>query len=229
MCLPGRAQWPANRGILAGWKACPTKMQALLKGSTMRSRAVIKSEDQRIIYAPVYTPYRVDTDNEAMIPGEIERMAHGFMLNGRWDCIDVNHDRVKSGCQVMESFVARKGDPDFVKGEWVLGIKIFRDDLWEKVLKGELNGLSFSSKNVPGRTGYLVDLLQPVSGTGTTELSDGGPLPLHSHDIAIEFTEDARVIPAVTGETLGHKHAVNRMTATDVSMDHAHRLVLDVG
>jgi len=189
---------------------------------------VIKSEDRRIIYAPVYSPYRVDTDNEAMTPGQIESMAHGFMLNGRWDCIDVNHDGVKSGCQVVESFVARKDDPDFVQGEWVLGIKIFLDDLWEKVLKGELNGLSFSSKNVPSRAGFLVDLLQPVSGTGTTEDSDGGPLPAHVHDISIEFTEDARVIPALTGETLGHKHAVNRMTATDMAQDHAHRLVLDV-
>ena len=195
----------------------------------MRSRLVVKSEDRCIIYAPVYSPYRVDTDNEAMTPDQIELMAHGFMLNGRWDCIDVNHDRVKSGCQVVESFVARKGDPDFLEGEWVLGIKIFRDDLWTKVLKGELNGLSFSSKNVPGRDGHLVDLLQPVSGAGTTESSDGGPLPPHSHDIVIEFTEDARAIRTFTEEALGHKHAVNRMTATDISMDHAHRLVLDVG
>ncbi len=194
----------------------------------MRSRTVVKSEDQRIIYAPVYCPYRVDTDDEAMIPGEIERMAYGFILNGRWDCIDMNHDRVKSGCQVVESFIARKGDPDFVEGEWVLGIKIFRDDVWEKVLKGELNGLSFSSKNVPMRTGYLVDLLHPVSGTGTTEPSDGGPLPSHSHDIDIEFTEDARVIPTLTAETLGHKHEVKRMTATGISVDHAHRLMLEV-
>ncbi len=195
----------------------------------MRSRTLIKSEARRIIYSPVYTPYRVDTDNEAMTPDEIERMAHGFMLNGRHDCIDVNHDRAKSGCLVMESFVARKDDPDFVQGEWILGIKIYRDDIWHKVLKGELNGLSFSSKNVPSRTAYLVELLQPTSGAGTTELNDGGPLPAHSHDVAIEFTEDARVVPTLTGETLGHRHAVNRMTATDIARDHAHRLVLDVG
>ncbi|MFH1118076.1 MAG: XkdF-like putative serine protease domain-containing protein [Pseudomonadota bacterium] len=195
----------------------------------MRSRTVIKSESRRIIYAPVYTPFRVDTDNEAMTPDEIESMAHGFILNGRHDCIDVNHDREKSGCRVVESFVARSGDPDFIEGEWVLGIKIDRDDLWQRVLKGELNGLSFSSKNAPERTAYVVELLHPVSGTGRTEMSNGGALPAHSHDVSLRFTEDARVIPVLTGETLDHEHAVNRMTATDPAHGHAHRLVLDIG
>ncbi|MDQ7785498.1 MAG: XkdF-like putative serine protease domain-containing protein [Desulfomonilaceae bacterium] len=195
----------------------------------MRPGTVIKSEDQRIVYAAVYSPLRVDTDNEAMLPGEIERMAHRFMLKGRWDCIDVNHDRIKSGCLVVESFVAREGDALFVEGEWVLGIKICHDDLWEKVRNGELNGLSFSSRNIPTRTMHLVDLLQPVSGKGTTEVGHGGALPAHSHDISITFAQDSRVIPTVTGQTLGHVHTVSRMTATDPAQGHAHRLVLQVG
>lgn len=187
---------------------------------------IVKSEKKRIVYAPVYTPFRVDTDGEAMVPAEIEKMAHDFMLSGRFDCIDVNHDSVKSGCRVVESFIARKGDPDFVEGEWVLGVKIHRNDLWQKVLKGELNGFSFGSANVPTRMGYIVDLLQPIAGVGTTEVNDGGPLPPHEHSLEIEFSEDARIVPTRTGETLGHSHAVTRATATDEELDHSHRIIL---
>lgn len=194
----------------------------------MQSHALVKSEQQRIVYAPVYSPYRVDTDNEAMFPDQIQSMAHQFMLNGRFDRIDINHDGVKSGCLVIESFVARRGDPDFAEGEWVLGIKIFSDELWSRVLKGELNGLSFASENVPTRTGYLVDLRTPVSGKGTTEPSYGGPLPEHHHDVSLVFTEDARVVPGVTEEAMGHVHRVTRMTATESELDHAHRIVLRI-
>lgn len=194
----------------------------------MRSPLVVKSERKRIVYAPVYTPFRVDTDGEAMIPADVEKMAHDFMLKGRFDCIDVHHDRVKSGCKVVESFVARRGDPDFIEGEWVLAVKILRQDLWEKVLKGELNGFSFGSDNVPARMGYVVDLLQPVFGVGSTEPSEPGALPAHEHTVFIEFTEEATVVPTSTGETLGHTHAVIRGTATDEAFDHSHRLVLNI-
>lgn len=193
----------------------------------MRSHLVVKSERKRIVYAPVYTPFRVDTDGEAMIPAEIEKMAHDFMLKGRLDCIDVSHDRVKSGCMVVESFVARSGDPDFIEGEWVLGVKILRDDLWDKILKGELNGFSFGSDNVPTRMGYIVDLLQPVLGVGSTEPSEPGRLPVHEHTVFIELTEEARIVPTDTGETLGHTHRITRATATDEAFGHSHRLVLN--
>ncbi|MBM3299001.1 MAG: hypothetical protein FJY85_03505 [Deltaproteobacteria bacterium] len=194
----------------------------------MRSNLIIKSEKKRLVYAPVYTPFHVDTDGEAMEPAEVEKMAHEFMLNGRFDCIDVNHDRIRSGCRVVESFVARKGDPDFTAGEWVLGVKVMREDLWQKVLKGELNGFSFGSNNVPTRTDYVVDLLQPVSGAGTTEKSEGGPLPSHRHEVIVEFAADSSMVPTRTSEALGHSHKVSRATATEQELDHSHRLVLSI-
>jgi hypothetical protein len=194
----------------------------------MRSSLVIKSEKKKLVYAPVYSPLRVDTDGEAMVPEEVEKMAHEFMLNGRFDCIDVGHDRVKSGCRVVESFIARQGDPHFAEGEWVLGVRILRDDLWQKVLKGELNGFSFGSNNVPTRTRYVVDLLQPVVGSGSTEKSEGGPLPPHEHEVIIEFAADSSVVATHTGEALGHTHRVIRATATEQELDHSHRLVLAV-
>ena len=197
-------------------------------GELMKSQVMIKSDAQRIVYAPVYTPYRVDTDHEAMLPDQVERMAHGFMLNGRHDRIDINHDGVKSGCIVVESFVARNGDPDFIEGEWILGIKIAGDALWNKVLKGELNGLSFASENVPTRTAYVVDLLTPVAGRGTTEPVRGVSLPEHRHEVSISFTKDAHVIPTFTEEAMGHRHRITRMTATESECDHAHRMVIIV-
>lgn len=190
-------------------------------------RAVIKSEKKRIIYAPVYTPFRVDTDGEAMAPAEVEKMAHDFLSKGRFDCIDTQHDEIKNGCLVVESFVARKGDPDFVPGEWVLGVKIVSDAIWSKVQKGELNGFSFGSDNIPTRMGFIVDLLQPIAGIGTTEKA-GGPLPEHDHEVIIEFTDDARIIPTETAEILGHTHPILRGTATEIVMDHAHGIAMEL-
>jgi len=194
----------------------------------VRSTLVVKSERKRIVYAPVYTPFRVDTDGEAMVPEEIEKMAHRFMLKGRVDCIDVNHDRVKSGCRIVESFVARKGDPDFMEGEWVLGVRILRDDLWESILKGELNGFSFGSENVPTRMAFIVDLLQPVLGAGRTEPGATGQVPVHDHSVLIEFTEQAGIVPTSTGATFGHTHRIARSTATEEAFGHSHRLVLNI-
>ena len=81
----------------------------------------------------------VDTDGEAMTANEIQKMAHGFLAAGRTDKIDVGHNLKESGCVVVESFLARKGDADgFINGAWVLGVKVLPDELWEAVKTGEL-------------------------------------------------------------------------------------------
>lgn len=187
---------------------------------------MLKSEEQRLVYGEVYSPYHVDTDGEAMTPGEIEQMAHAFMSKGSTSKIDVSHSYEESGCLIVESFIARKSDPDgFVEGAWVLGVKVLPDELWADIKKGELNGFSFAGgvkKNV-----VTVKVLEVKSLSGETEKSDaGGVLPEHDHAINLKFNEDGSLIPGKTSGSLNHSHPVDKATATESAFEHAHRMIL---
>ena len=56
--------------------------------------------------------------------------------------MDTEHNHQVSGATIVESFIARKGDPDFAEGAWVLGVRMTDGELWERVKSGELNGFS---------------------------------------------------------------------------------------
>lgn len=190
-------------------------------------KIVIKSEKQRIVLAPVYTPMRVDTDNEAMTAAEIEKMAYAFMESGHWEAIHTNHDGIKNGCRVVESFVARKGDPDFIEGEWVLGLRITNDQIWSKVLKGELNGFSWGTSKTPTYTPVIVQLLHPVEGIGTTKEASTEDMEEHMHGVKVQFDEFANVVPTYTEVVMNHAHLILKGTATEEAAAHSHRVQLE--
>lgn len=192
----------------------------------MTNRLVVKSDEERLVYAEVYSPLHIDTDGEAMTAESIRKMAHRFLSSGRVHKIDVQHNQQESGCEVVESFIVRKQDPDgFIDGSWVLGIHVIPDELWERVKKGELNGLSFfgAVQKVPARASVIVTRKM----VGDTEDSlDAGPLPSHSHPVTIDFSENGRVLEGYTECVLDHRHRVQKATATELEWDHAHRLIL---
>jgi len=188
-------------------------------------RIKIKSEDKRLVFAEVYSPMHVDTDGEAMTADEIEKMAYKFLSEGNVRKIDVSHKREESGCFIVESFLARKNDPDnFIEGSWVLGVKIEDDALWAAVKKGDLNGFSFDGTVTPVPARASVSVMRRM--VGKTELSFKGLLPEHSHTLEIEFNEDGKVIPCFTGMALGHCHEVVQATSTKSELEHSHRLIL---
>jgi hypothetical protein len=127
---------------------------------------------------------------------------------------------------VVESFLARKNDPDgFIEGSWVLGVIIQPDHLWAAVKRGELNGFSFfgNAKRVP----VTVKVKVAKRMIGKTEQSlDDQILPPHEHSIDLAFLDNGQIAPGRTGETLGHTHEVRKATATEMEMDHAHRMIL---
>jgi hypothetical protein len=189
------------------------------------SHIVIKSEAERLVYGEVYAPFQVDTDGEAMTPEDIKKMAHDFLAKGRVNKIDVQHNLEPSGCLTVESFLARKDDPDgFLEGSWVLGVKVFPDELWAMVLKGELNGFSFFGPVTPVPVQATVQLTRRL--VGETEKSAEDLLPPHDHSLDLKFNAEGNVIPSMTGMMLGHKHVVMRTTATEIEMEHAHRMIL---
>ena len=97
---------------------------------------------QQIVFGEVYVPSRKDTDGNYMSAETIEKMAHDFLANSRNSCISKDHDgNPNKGC-VVESFIARENDPDFIAGSWVVGVHIPDAQIWKSIEAGELTGFS---------------------------------------------------------------------------------------
>lgn len=187
----------------------------------------IITKKKGIVYAIVYAPWQIDTQGEMMLPEEIVKSAHNFLASGRVSAIDTEHDWIPNGCRVVESFIARKNDPDFPAGAWVFGIQT-TDETLAKIEKGELNALSFASLNVPERKLAAAYISTPISGTGTTEPYGSDSIAEHVHSVELKFDASGRIIPTLTSIAENHAHEVFALTATQANKDHAHRMVADL-
>lgn len=178
----------------------------------------------QVVYGEVYCPLEVDTQNDFATADVIKEMAWNFLASGKVSKVDVSHDFKESGSVVVESFIARAGDPIFTEGAWVLASKL-PDDLWAKVLKGELNGYSLA--------GFLtkfpvtVDVNVEARAEGETETVKTDNIEEHSHPFVVLFDPEGDVLfgEASKGEN-DHKHVIIRTTATEKAKDHQHRFVV---
>lgn len=111
---------------------------------------------KQIVYGTVYAPLTADSQGDWATAETIEKMAHDFSAKNRAGAIDVEHNQKPSGAVVVESFVARKGDQDFLEGAWAMGIKT-PDNIWQLVKSGKITGLSMYGrgerlrKSLPGQ------------------------------------------------------------------------------
>lgn len=100
---------------------------------------------KRIVYGEALAPDVVDGQGDVVSAGEIEAAAHRFLEAG--GVVGGMH-RVFAGVgDVVESFIAREGDPDFTPGAWVLGVRL-GSDAWERVRRGEWTGFSVGGRAV---------------------------------------------------------------------------------
>lgn len=186
---------------------------------TLTSYAKISKvdEEQRLVYAEVYSPYTLDTYSDMMLAEDIVEMAHSFLqkteLHKR---IDTNHDYVSNGSYPVESFIARRGDPDFTEGSWVLGVKVVEDDVWEDVKSGKLSGFSMAgfAKMVPAVAEVWID----ATSIGRTEVNDN-----HDHLFFVELDDNGRVVGGRTSMDKNHTHEIKYGTATEMTYGHSHR------
>ena len=101
---------------------------------------------KQIVFGEVYVPDRRDTDGNFMTAATIEKMAHDFLANSRNSQISKSHDgNNNKGC-VVESFIAREGDPDFIAGSWVVGVHIPDVEIWKSIEAGKLTGFSIEGR-----------------------------------------------------------------------------------
>ncbi len=192
------------------------------KCSTRMVQIVKTDAAKRIVYGEVYAPYVMDTYGEFMFPEDIEKMAHDFLRLKLDEVIDTNHDTTPNGCFPVESFIARKGDPDFNEGAWVLGVKC-TEDMWTKVEKGEINAYSFDALVYPVECEVEVETYRDHFGD-TEAQADG-----HTHAFFCHVNEIGRVVKGWTDAGPdGHVHEISGGSKTlPAGFDqHAHRYFL---
>jgi hypothetical protein len=189
----------------------------------MERKLKIASEDQRLVFGEVYVPNVPDSDGEFMDAAGIQDMAYRFMKNLRLKSIDVSHsNRIVDGCCVIESFLARKGDPDFVEGAWVVGAHIEDDETWAKIKKGDING--FSMEAFVTRDPVLLEVdVPPVLSGKTLPGQKADDAETHVHDFYVSYGPDGSFLGGRTNMVNGHFHVIKRGTVTDEAAHHRHR------
>lgn len=200
-------------------------------------KTIIKSESDRLVYGEVAVPYRLDSAGEFMRPEEIRKAAHWFMENSRTDMVDSEHDNVPRNVRIVESYIAKEGDPDgFIPGSWVAGGQVNDDGTWKQVQRGELNGWSLDGMGHKRQVTVKITAVKLLKGETTP--STHPAIESHPHPFMIEFDSKGKVIPTKTKEVNGHWHPIHKTTATEMAFDlqgnplpddqnHAHRFDVD--
>lgn len=178
--------------------------------------------DRRLAFGVVYEPNVPDAHGDFMLADTIEKAAHQFLARAFVHNIDTNHDLEANGSVVVESFIARKGDPDFPEGAWVLGVHVIDDARWEEVKKGELGGFSLYGMAERGEE-VEIEIEIPEDGLvwGHTAAHDG-----HEHRFVVKFDEEGNFLGGQTDEAEdGHYHMISKGTVTDSGggVSHNHR------
>ena len=111
------------------------------------SKSFLKSDERRMVFCPVYSPDEIDSQGEFAGRAEIEAAAYGFMKSRNVLNVDADHDFDPKAAFVAESWIVKGVDSLFPKereGAWIVGIRVEDPELWARVKKGELEGVSMA-------------------------------------------------------------------------------------
>jgi hypothetical protein len=154
----------------------------------------------------------------------IREFAYQYAIQGYG--IDVDHDNTDiqgRAAVVVESFIVRAGDPDFVEGAWVVGMKILDADLWQQVLDGKINGYSFEAD-----CSLFPIIFQNLTNRQVVGNTEPDPVDGHVHSFLVLLDVFNRPISGGTGTSNGHSHRIVSHTVTAYAEDknkrsHNHR------
>lgn len=190
--------------------------------SADRHLPVFKADKElQIVWGECYIPGFPDSQGDFMTTAEVRKMAHSFMSRGGspdygMKCCDVDHDGIIRKANIVESFIARKGDPDFIEGAWVIGAYIEDPGLWDSVKKGEFNGFSMEALVYDTECDLNVEF--PDSIEGVTLKSDD-----HTHIYKVNLDTNGQIVGGETNFVDGHRHLIKRGTITEEANGHRHR------
>lgn len=188
-------------------------------GGTAQDGVRIKKldEEEQIVFGEVYAPDFPDSQGDFKSAFEVKKMAYNFMRKGLTANIDVNHSQTRSGSYIVESFIAQKGDPIFIPGSWVIGVKVPDPVIWRMVKSGELNGFSLDGMGV--RTETIFECEMPEVLKGETDDVKG-----HRHTFFVKYDPEGNFQGGYTDPgPNGHVHQIARGTVTEDADCHNHR------
>lgn len=173
-------------------------------------------EELQLVYGEVYAPGFPDAQGDFMTSETIRKMAHRFMEQMRVAQIDRNHDSKTVEATVVESFIARKGDPDFIADAWVAGVHIRDAEVWDSVKKGDINGFSVEGGAIGRNTEIEIEVPEQLGGA-TNEVEG------HEHRFTVFFDDEGQFLGGHTDEVNGHSHQIVKGTVTEQAAGHRHR------
>lgn len=181
-------------------------------------------EWERVVFAEVLIPETPNTFGDYWTKDAIKEAAYLFAKHGYG--IDIEHDNVdRTGdIYVVESFIAREGDPVFIPGSWVIGMKIEDSQVWQDVLDEKINGYSYEAIVAFLDSTLRMPDIEQVTGVTEPDHEDG-----HTHEFFALLDENGRVVGGGTSDTNGHSHQIKESTVTEKSDDHKHRYTIIKG
>jgi Putative phage serine protease XkdF len=179
---------------------------------------------ERVVFAEVLVPETPNVFNDYWTREAIKEAAYAFMEQGFGIDIEHDNDDVSDAVKVVEAFIARDGDPDFIAGSWVVAMRINDDAIWQGVLDGDINGYSYEAlvSMLPATFSLLDDGVR--MGVTEPDVDDG-----HVHEFVVFVNETNRPVGGGTTDTNGHEHSISTSTVTDVAAGHVHRYNLVQG
>lgn len=214
----------------AGRVASVARLMRLLKGDLRHSGPAVLDElvqagipikkldqEEQVVFGEVYAPGFPDSQGDFMSADEIKKMAYNFLRKGVTSNIDTNHSQTPNGSYVVESFIARDGDPIFIPGSWVLGVKVPDQAVWQMVKSGELNGFSLDGFGIRTPKQIVVEMPDLLKGE-TTETRN------HKHQFVVKFDQKGNFLGGYTSPAPdGHVHQIVKGTVTEPTNGHVHR------
>ncbi len=189
---------------------------------------VVQREDktfERVVMAELLIPDTPNSYGDIYTRDSIKEFVYEFARQGHG--LDVDHDQVNVDGKewiVVESFIARPGDPNFIEGSWVIGAKILSDTLWQRVMDGDINGFSFQADCWTEPV-----VIQNLANRQVTGLTEPDPIDGHQHTYLVILDPLNVPIAGGTGETDGHSHKIATHTVTMKAIsiygagEHSHR------
>ena len=201
------------------------KKQTDSKIKKQDNQVSIKKQDaeRQVVWGELYAPNRLDTDNEFMSKQTLEDLQMTIAKSGFKLPVDLDHRNVsQNDAHIVECFIARKGDPDFIEGSLVVGLHIPNQALWNEVKHGRYNG--FSIEALVNKQDREVEIEVPDVISGQTKETDG-----HYHDFTANLDVVNGKVIFKSSETMpckkdGHVHKIQRRSATEFANGHNHKL-----
>lgn len=173
---------------------------------------------ERVVYAEVLIPDVPTAFGDVHTVESIKNFAYGFAKSGYE--VDIEHakETAEDKFTIVESFIAREYDTDFVPNSWVVGALITDDELWQEVIDGTINGFSYQALVKFTEIEMEVPEFQTITGATEPDLIDR-----HVHDYIVVLDSDFKPIYGGTSESNGHTHSISKAVSTDSKFNHTHR------